>query len=111
MRVQVVLQTTNDEFQQTCEKGHLEVAQWFIEVFPETDPHNNEDEVFICACGYGCLNVATWLITTFPSTEPHTLDDYPLYLSFKNGHINVTRWILDNWGDTVLIEFINRYMQ
>ena len=44
-----------------CYYGHLEVAQWLLEIKPDIDISARDDIAFCFACHYGHLKVATWL--------------------------------------------------
>lgn len=48
------------EFIWSCQRGHLEISKWLLQVF-DIDPHGEEDRVLIVCCMRGALEVAKWI--------------------------------------------------
>jgi Ankyrin repeats (3 copies) len=102
-------------FRMSCEKGHLNVAQWLIDLGKKAtspiDIHAGYEYSFKKCCANGHLDVAKWLID--PSKENSLINihidrEYAFRHSCKNGHLHVAQW-LTGLGSLINIRARNEY--
>ena len=56
-------------FRWACHNGHLEVAQWLLEVKPNINISAENEYAFKYACGDGYIEVAKWLYQIKPNID------------------------------------------
>lgn len=83
----------NKMFWKACPNGHLELAQWLKQTFPDIDHRAGDDYAFRFACGNGHLELAQWLKQVYPEIDHRARDDYAFRLACKNGHINIVKYL------------------
>ena len=66
---QRVYSNVNHAFDAACADGHLRVAQWIMNVFPQCDPCMHNYAPFKHACANGYLHVAQWLEQFIPHED------------------------------------------
>jgi hypothetical protein len=72
--------------------GHLEVAQWLLQVKPDINISARDELVFIEACFNGRLNVARWLLQVCPTIHISVKNDLAFRLACRNGHLHLAQW-------------------
>lgn len=76
-----------------CDYGHLEVAQWLLEMKPDIDISAGGDDAFCFACFNGHLKVAQWLIQIKPTINVFVFNNCAFGWACKNGHLEVAQWL------------------
>jgi hypothetical protein len=92
----------NDMFRWTCEKGHLEVAQWLVSL-GGVNIHVNDDMAFLWICEKGHLEVAQWLVS-LGGVNIHVNDDLSFRYACVNGHLKVAQWLYSLGGVNIHAE-------
>ena len=82
-------------FRWTCFEGHLELAQWLLQVCPTINISNSEinDYTFLSACAIGYLEMAKWLLQLCPTIDISADYECPFRLACRNGHLEVAQWL------------------
>ena len=78
-------------FVDACANGHLEVAQWLVDV-GGMHPYSVMQDAFTRACANGQLAVAKWLVG-LDIVDIDEEDDYPFRLACANGQAEVAQWL------------------
>lgn len=100
-------------FELACTHGHLEIAKWLNDVFPDVDPRGSAgytypdnrlvtiyfETPFIDACENGHLEIVKWLKSRFPDIDHRRFDDVAFRKACVNGHIHVAKWLKSNFPD------------
>ena len=61
------ISANNEEvFCNACFSGHLDIAQWLLQVKPDINISAENEEAFRFACRNGHLDVAQWLLSIKP---------------------------------------------
>ena len=76
-----------------CDYGHLEVAQWLLEMKPDIDISAGGDDAFCFACYNGHLKVAQWLLYLKPTIDVFVYNNCAFGWACKNGHLEVAQWL------------------
>jgi hypothetical protein len=85
-------------FNDACEHGHLEVAQWLMEIGNDDDAcmYYIDNYLFALVCNNGHLEVARWLYeisltSDIPWVDPE--DHTAFRWACEMGHLHVAQWI------------------
>ena len=78
-----------------CDYGHLEVAQWLLEMKPDIDISAGGDDAFCFACYNGHLKVAQWLLYLKPTIDVFVYNNCAFGWACKNGHLAVAQWLVN----------------
>jgi len=129
--------TLNMIFVHSCEYGHLELAQWLKNKWPDIDHRFNSDRfndhsfngdsfnifryhksefisdyAFCQACANGHICVAKWLKKNWPDIDHCANSAYAFRLACANGHICVAKWLINTFSDItpyILSSYAFRY--
>ena len=81
-------------FYSACCKGHLQVAQWLLEVHPSI---NIFESAFRTACGIGHLELAQWLLQVCPTINISADNDKAFReacnFGYLTGRLEVAQWL------------------
>jgi ankyrin repeat protein len=78
-----------------CDYGHLELAQWLLEMKPDIDISAGGDDAFCFACYNGHLKVAQWLLHLKPTIDVFVYNNCAFGWACKNGHLAVAQWLVN----------------
>ena len=78
-------------FENICENGNLEIAQWLYSL-GTIDIHANNDFPFRFACKYGHTEIVKWL-HSLGGIDIHMDDDFPYRYACQEGHLEMVQWI------------------
>ena len=81
-------------FRMACENGHLEVAQWLLQVKPNIQVDALNEWAFRNACMMRHLKVAKWLLQVKPDIDISVKNEDAFRLACANGHLEVAKWLL-----------------
>ena len=89
-------------FRLSCHNGHLEVAQWLLQIpkktgRPDIDISIHDEEAFRFACYDGHLLVAQWLHQIHKETgRPDINISFNVWFNYAGyyGHLEVCQWLL-----------------
>ncbi len=81
-------------FYGACTNGHLELAKWLINIYPDIDVSSEDFFIFTCTCMEGHLEVAKWLLLVKPCINVSTNEDFPFSCSCGHGRFEVAKWLL-----------------
>jgi hypothetical protein len=81
-------------FFNTCARGHLEVAQWLLQISEEKGQDIDiSEKVFHITCYHGHLEVAQWLLLTKPMIDISANDELAFRYACFNGHLHIAQWL------------------
>ena len=89
------IKTITDSFHLTCMNGHLEIAKWLINTFPNIDIHAEDEYAFRYSCYNGNLLIAKWLIEIFPNIDIHAYNEFAFRYSCIYNHLEVAKWLIN----------------
>jgi hypothetical protein len=81
-------------FQHACAKGHLEVAQWLLQVKPDLNISADNESAFRTACSNGHLEVAQWLLQVKPNIDISAYNEGAFRWACTYGYLHVAQWLL-----------------
>jgi ankyrin repeat protein len=80
-------------FRISCERGHLQMAQWLLNIKPTIQISIFGEYAFTYACQNGHLHVAQWLLEVKPNIEVDYLN-YSIFINTcKHGQLQVAQWL------------------
>ena len=92
-------------FRLSCENGHLELAQWLIQLgessgYTKIDIHASNKDAFRSSCYHGHIEVAQWLVQLgesdgYTKIDIHVLNEFAFKWSCLYGHLNIARWLIE----------------
>ena len=81
-------------FDKACAKGHLELAQWLLQVSGERGQDIPiSDTNFFWACAGGHLEVARWLLQLNPNINISCMNEYPFRIACDKGYLELAQWL------------------
>jgi hypothetical protein len=81
-------------FNNACAKGHLELAQWLLQVSGERGQDIPiSDTNFFWACAGGHLEVAQWLLQLNPNINISCMNEYPFRIACDKGYLELAQWL------------------
>ena len=101
-------------FLKACEKGHLRVVKWLIQLgIEQQNPiniHVNDEFAFKYSCYRGRLEVAKWLVQLGVEQQNpfniHVNNEEAFGLSCCNGHLEVAKWLV-SLSNKYFLEILN----
>jgi hypothetical protein len=81
----------NDAFGLACVNGHLEVAQWLLQIKPNINISAENEYAFYFACFGGHLEVAQWLLQVKPTIDISACEAF--YVACKTEQLHVLQWL------------------
>lgn len=87
-------------FQTACESGHIDIAEWILELDPNIDIHNN-NETFINVCKNGHIEIAKLLLKLDPNIDINDKDNRAFKCACQQGHLDIAKLLLTLDGDLV----------
>ena len=82
---------------EACRNGHLHVAQWLIETYPNIKLACNTNSVFSVTCASGKLEIAKWLVSKFPTINSNDADTFAFNYACSNKYIEVAKWVVETF--------------
>lgn len=80
-------------FRVACYNGHLDVAEWLLQVKPDINISALSDDAFRFSCIYGHLNVAKWLLQIKPDIDITAVSGSAFNGACSRRHLNVAKWL------------------
>lgn len=91
-------------FARCCQRGHLDVAKWLIQMSDSNDEnkidiHSDNEAAFRWSCKNGYMNVAKWLVELGESDGQHRIkiharNDDAFRWSCKKGYFDIAKWLV-----------------
>jgi hypothetical protein len=80
-------------FRISCENGHLQMAQWLLNIKPTIQISIFGEYAFTYACQHGHIDIAQWLLEVKPDIEVDYLN-YSIFINTcKKGQLQVAQWL------------------
>lgn len=80
-------------FSDACANGHLEVAEWLLQVKPDINISASNEDAFRMSCINGHLNVAKWLLQRKPDIDIAAIDGFAFNGACSRRHLDVVKWL------------------
>jgi len=80
-------------FRSACIDGHLHIAQWLLQVKPDINISERNEQAFHFACDFGHLHIAKWLIQVKPDINTSALKDLAFRCACFEDRTEVAQWL------------------
>tara|TARA_Y100001970_G_C14062552_1_gene764964 strand:+ start:82 stop:996 length:915 start_codon:yes stop_codon:yes gene_type:complete len=88
------ISNTEFAFIGTCEKGHLHIAQWLLQIKPDLRISAENNTAFRWTCNRGHLQIAKLLLQIKPDIDISANNELDFRCACYNGHLHVAQWLL-----------------
>lgn len=88
-----IKKNNNEFFQMVCGKGHLGIAKWLLETYPNINIRSQKDNAFLSACQGGHLEIVKWLIQIEPKINVRSQNDINFQIACIRNHLAVAKWL------------------
>ena len=84
-------------FENICQNGHLNIAEWFITKYKINYIYAEKDEIFRVVCKNGHLEMAEFLYNLFGMNEQYNSTRYMHYFKLicTNDHLDMAKWFVE----------------
>ena len=91
--VEFIEENIDNIFQNVCESGHLDMAQWLYKKYSHL-LRNMEDFTVVSMCQNGHLEILKWIYKNYPEFILIHDSNYMFYAACKEGQIEIAKWLL-----------------
>lgn len=102
----IIRNTTDDLFEHyskeycfgtVCRYGHLRLAKYFVDTFPDTDIHWHNEFAFRYACKNNHIKIVKWLTKKYPTIYVHAKRESAFRKACKTNSFAIIKWLLQNY--------------
>lgn len=80
-------------FQAACIDGHLHIVQWLIQVKPDIDISERNEQAFRFACDYNHLQLANWFLQVKPDINISAENDEAFCSACFEDRVKIAQWL------------------
>lgn len=97
-------------FRVICSCGHVELAQWLYQIYPNMKISYLQHYLFRHACSDGFLDLAQWIYDISSSCNIQACGNQAIRLACKNGHLAIMKWIYSKCPEIDLSMYSNEML-
>lgn len=80
-------------FRAACIDGHLHIAQWLLQIKPDIDISERNEQVFRFACDFDQLHIAKWLLEVKPNINVSICKDVAFKSACFEDRTEIAEWL------------------
>ena len=84
---------TEQAFSYACEFGHLEIAQWLLQIKPDIDISAENEYAFRYASKNGHLEIAQWLFQIKPDIDISADNEFAFRYTGRHAYSELANWL------------------